>query len=128
MAFDFVATRADADEAIRDAGGAFVLSKFTDDLDIDSGDVDRAAKKYAGAALALSYENREIDGSIIQGQDIKFMLSAILDGGALMPTPPIGAEALFGGVTYEVINCKPFNMNGADIVYFEVQGRAVNNG
>lgn len=125
---DYVETQAETAETIRENGGAFVVTLLSDDRDTSTGEVDRTPTKYEGRALSTFYELKDIDGSLIQDKDIKFLVSALQDNGEAMPELPTESEILFGGQTFELISAKPLRLDGITTVYIEVQGRGVAHG
>lgn len=104
-------------------GAPFILTKLTEaDYTPGGGDSEAVATDYTGAALRTLYDNKDIDGELVQQDDVKFIVSPQLANGADMPHPSEGDRCTFFGVTYAVISAKIGNFAGVDCVFW-VQAR-----
>lgn len=77
---------------------------------------------YTGSAFRDTYENKDVDGTLIKAGDVKFLVSPALLDGSAMPTPTTTDTILFDGQRFTVASVKPWNYAGLDIG-FEVQAR-----
>jgi hypothetical protein len=122
--FDYLTTQRDAAEAIRESGGAFVLSNYVDEGDVETGEVDRTESTFKGRAMPTEYESKDVDGTTILATDVKFLVSPIQDNGQPMPEIVVGGTVFFGAKNYDVVSAKPLCFDGITTVLIYVQGRA----
>lgn len=84
--------------------------------------------KYPISILMLTYEEREIDGSLIRWTDQKFMIPAL--GLAIVPDPEKDRvviddkrpEFAASVGNYRIVTSKPFQPGGA-VIYYDLQAR-----
>lgn len=91
--------------------------------DPDTGGATTASTNYAGSAFRDTYEQKDIDGTLIKIGDVKFLVSPVQFSGSDMPQPATQDKILFDGKLYTVIQVNPWNYAGL-AVGFEVQARA----
>lgn len=104
-------------------GAPFVLTKLSEaDYVPGGGDGEPVPTDYTGAALRTMYDSKDVDGELVQRDDLKFIVSPQLLNGADMPHPSEGDRCTFFGVTYAVIDAKIGNYAGVDCVFL-VQAR-----
>lgn len=72
--------------------------------------------------VRIGYEIKDIDGTLIQESDTRFLVSPVQLDGSDTPEIETGDSIDFGGETWTVVNCQPWNYAGLN-VGFEVQGR-----
>lgn len=73
---------------------------------------------------AVSYENRQIDGTRIRQTDRYLIIAATKPDGTLLAEPRAERDrAVVDGKTYELINVQPLSPAGV-VVMYEAQGRA----
>lgn len=81
-----------------------------------------AASTFNGLAFRGSFAVRDIDGSLIRADDVKFLIAPLQVDGQPMPQPQTTDTISFDGSTYRVQNVWPMNYAGK-LVAFKVQGR-----
>jgi len=75
-----------------------------------------AQSPVAGASITANgypsaYQNREIDGTVIQANDIRLILELIAT------KPDRGAHATIDGTKYRIMNTQAIRKAGADVLY-----------
>ena len=91
--------------------------------DPDTGGSSTVVTSFLGSGLRETYEQKDIDGSLIKIGDMKFLVSPVQLAGTDMPQPATQDKVLFDGKQYTVIQVNPWNYAGL-AVGFEVQARA----
>jgi len=91
--------------------------------DPDTGGSSTVVTSFLGSGLRETYEQKDIDGSLIKIGDVKLLVSPVQLAGPDMPQPATQDKVLFDGKLYTVIQVNPWNYAGL-AVGFEVQGRA----
>lgn len=81
-----------------------------------------APVNHDGLGFRSSWSVREVDGSLIRADDVKFLVAPLKVNGAAMPEPKTTDTVTFEGSTYNVINCWPMDYAGK-LVAYKVQGR-----
>ncbi len=77
---------------------------------------------YEGYAFRENYSLGDIDGTVIQRGDVKFLVAPLQTNGDAMPIPQSGDTITFGGVAYSAQSAEP--MDYADkLVAITVQAR-----
>lgn len=77
---------------------------------------------HQGSGLRDSYAIRDIDGTLIRADDVRFIVSPVLLDGTDAPNLTTAYKLTAGGVTYSIVNVKPWDYAGL-VVGFEVQAR-----
>ena len=73
---------------------------------------------------AVTYENRQIDGTRIRQSDRYLLIDTIKPDGTTLAEPKENRDrVVFDGRTYELITCNPLSPAGV-VVMYEGQGRA----
>ena len=91
--------------------------------DPDTGGSSTVVTSFLGSGLRETYEQKDIDGSLIKIGDVKLLVSPVQLAGPDMPQPATQDKVLFDGKLYTVIQVNPWNYAGL-AVGFEVQARA----
>lgn len=91
--------------------------------DPDTGGSPTVVTSFLGSGLRETYEQKDIDGSLIKIGDVKLLVSPVQLAGPDMPQPATQDKVLFDGKLYTVIQVNPWNYAGL-AVGFEVQARA----
>lgn len=78
--------------------------------------------RYTGSATRVGYNQRDIDGTVILQNDVRFLVSPIQDTGADLPPPQTGDVLEFAGTAYKVMSVRPWDFVGLQIG-FVLQGR-----
>ena len=78
---------------------------------------------YLGSGIRTQYKLKDVDGTLVQAGDVRFLVCPILQDNSDTPTPQTGDTMTFGGTLYNVVTCKPWQYDGETSVGFEVQGR-----
>lgn len=91
--------------------------------DPDTGGSSAVVTSFLGSGLRETYEQKDIDGSLIKIGDVKLLVSPVQLAGPDMPQPATQDKVLFDGKLYTVIQVNPWNYAGL-AVGFEVQARA----
>lgn len=113
------------DRIVRKRGAACTLRQTGDgSYDPATGTASVATSDYAGAAFRWDYDARQIDGTMIQADDVRFIVSPLQDDGTELPQPRADDQVIFAGATYTVVRSKPWNFDGTTAVGFELQVRA----
>ena len=77
-----------------------------------------------GSGIRTNYQLKDIDGTLVQASDVRLIVCPVLqDGVTDMPVPQTGDTITFGGTTYNVVSCKPWDFDGVTQIGFVVQGR-----
>lgn len=71
-----------------------------------SGGTSYTAKGYAG-----QYVNSDVDGTVIQANDIRLIMQLIL------ARPEVGCTALVDGTTYRIMDVQAIRKTGVDVMY-----------
>lgn len=69
-----------------------------------------------GVALMRNYDLRDIDGTVIQMNDVEFLAS-------FSEMPQTGDTIIFGSKSYTVVRAKPLNPNGLLDIFYTIQAR-----
>ena len=80
--------------------------------------------EYAGSGIRTRYDLKDVDGTLVQASDVKFIVSPVMQDGQGLPEPRTGDTIVFGGTTYNIVSCHPWQYDGDVFVGFTVQGRA----
>ena len=91
--------------------------------DPETGGSSTVVTSFLGSGLRETYEQKDIDGSLIKIGDVKLLVSPVQLAGPDMPQPATQDKVLFDGKLYTVIQVNPWNYAGL-AVGFEVQARA----
>ena len=78
---------------------------------------------YVGSGIRTAYKLADVDGTLVQASDVRFLVSPVLQSGSNMPTPQTGDTLTFGGTVYNIVTCRPWNFDGETKIGFVVQGR-----
>lgn len=78
---------------------------------------------YLGSGIRTAYRLQDIDGTLIQSSDVRFLVSPLLQNGGDMPVAGVNDSLTFGGIVYNIISCKPWNYDGETSIGFIIQGR-----
>ena len=107
-------------------GAPLTLSKVTAGGEYIPGGGETAptVTAYLGSGIRTSYKLSDIDGALVQASDVRFLVAPLLQDGTDMPTPASDDTLTFGGIVYQVMDCKPWNYDGETVIGFVVQGRA----
>jgi hypothetical protein len=109
--------QATADRLIRKFGQETTITRYTPPDAIEGGDP--VPVPYTATVVPMKYDQREIDGTVIQSGDVQIYISSI--GLAIEPQP--GDLVKVSGKTFRIINGDPNNYDGITNVVFIVQGR-----
>lgn len=116
--FDYDESVADAIELIEEFGRTATLKQTT-----NSGtahDPTQSTAEHACTVVTLTWENKEIDGTLIKATDRKILIS--LDG--LTVTPALGDKIVIGSETLRLVApFKPFSP-ASTVVFYETNARA----
>lgn len=106
-------------------GAPLTLTRVTAGSDYIPGGGETAptVTDYAGSGIRTAYQLKDVDGTLVQASDVRFLVSPLLASNSNMPTPQTGDTLTFGGVVYNVVTCKPWNYDGETQIGFVVQGR-----
>lgn len=106
-------------------GAALTLTRVTAGGEYIPGGGESAPTEtqYAGSGIRTAYRLQDIDGTLIQSSDVRFLVSPVLLNGGDMPVPVASDTVTFGGIVYNVISCKALNFDGQTEIGFIVQGR-----
>ena len=106
-------------------GAALTLHQITAGGDYVPGGGESAptVTDYVGSGIRTAYKLADVDGTLVQASDVRFLVSPVLQNGDDMPTPQTGDTLTFGGTVYNVVTCKPWNFDGETEIGFVVQGR-----
>lgn len=78
--------------------------------------------RYDGSGLRTQFDSDDIDNTLVLRNDVRFLLSPVMQNGGDMPEPKPGDAIEFLGTRYEVMNVTAWNYVGLQIG-FVVQGR-----
>ena len=106
-------------------GAALTLHQITAGGDYVPGGGESAptVTAYEGSGIRTAYQLKDVDGTLVQASDVRFLVSPVLQNGSDMQTPQTGDTLTFGGTVYNVVTCKPWNFDGETEIGFVVQGR-----
>lgn len=76
----------------------------------------------AGSGVRTSYASRDVDGVLVQRDDVKLILSPQLLDGSPAPTPKVDDVAIFDGTEYAIQRVTAWNYAGIDCGWI-LQGR-----
>ena len=102
---DYAKTAARADASLRRKGGIVVLRQVVPggyDTGTGGPRPGGATVDYEGTGVKLNYEQRDIDGTLINQSDQQLLLSPLQRNGAAMPLPVSGDQVLIGIAVYTV--------------------------
>lgn len=119
--FDYSRSAASAKRLLDRFGQPIVLLRQgAGAYDADTGTVTRSGQSHTGVGVLLNYEQRDIDGSVIQEGDQHVLLSAVG-----MPTPQSGDTlTLDDGRTFFVMASRPLAPAGV-VVLHELHARGI---
>ncbi len=113
----YLADQATADELIAEFGAPCVLSTQPQTSYDGLGQpVSVPAVSIAGAGVKLNYKKAEIDGSLVQMGDAKFLLST-------RAAPLIDMRVTLAGEVWRVISVSPLAPDSTDVVFYTLQLR-----
>jgi len=92
------------------------------EYDPETGTAGETVEEFRGSAFRDTFDQADINGTTIQQDDVKFLVSPVLLNGMDMPKPGQGDSILFDQIKYAIVNVKPWNYAGL-AVGFEVQAR-----
>ena len=78
---------------------------------------------HTGSGIRTAYRLQDVDGTLVQASDVRFIVSPALQSVGDMPTPKASDTLSFGGTVYNVISCKPWDFDGVTPIGFIVQAR-----
>lgn len=106
-------------------GAALTLHKVTAGGDYIPGGGETAptVTDYAGSGIRTAYKLADVDGTLVQSSDVRFLVSPLLQNGGDMPVAGVNDSLTFGGIVYNIISCKPWNYDGETSIGFIIQGR-----
>lgn len=115
--FDYAEVQAVADELITEFGQSGTLTRSTKPDAVLGGEP--VGTPYPVTLVPMTYEAREIDGTLIKAGDVKLYLSAV--GLPIDPKP--GDQVTVNGKTFRIINGDPNRYDGATPVIHICQAR-----
>ena len=121
----YTAPRATAERLIEKFGATITLTRTAaGSYDPSTATTGTATvTQYTGKAFRETYKASEVDGTLIQQNDVRFLLSPFQADGTDIPQPqPSTDTILFAGDTYNVIDVDPFNFSGEQVAFY-VQAR-----
>ena len=106
-------------------GAALTLHQITAGGDYVPGGGESAptVTAYEGSGIRTAYKLADVDGTLVQASDVRFLVSPLLQNGSNTPTPQTGDTLTIGGTVYNVVTCRPWNFDGETEIGFVVQGR-----
>lgn len=106
-------------------GSTLTLNRVTSGGDYVPGGGESAptVTTYMGSGIRTAYRLQDVDGTLVQATDVRFIVSPVLQSGGDMPTPKPSDTLMFGGKVYNVIDCKPWDFDGVTPIGFVVQAR-----
>lgn len=106
-------------------GAALTLHQVTAGGDYIPGGGETAptVTDYAGSGIRTAYKLADVDGTLVQASDVRFLVSPLLQNGGDMPVAGVNDSLTFGGIVYNIISCKPWNYDGETSIGFIIQGR-----
>lgn len=115
--FDYAEMQAVAEELITEFGQQGTVTRIGAVDPIEGGDPVETA--YAAKLVPMTYQAREIDGTVILAGDVQLYISAV--GLAITPQP--NDTAAVNGKTYRIINSDPNLYDGQTPVVHICQAR-----
>lgn len=118
-AFDYLATRADADELIAEFGQAGAIRRVGATSTVNPWDPEASASVDHPCLLVdLEYSAGEANGTLIRQTDRKILMSV----STLTIEPTEADQVVVGGHAMEIVNVSPLAPGGVVILY-EIQAR-----
>lgn len=113
----YLADQATADELIAEFGAPCTLStQAQTGYDGLGNPISIPAASITGTGVKLNYSKSEIDGSVIQMGDAKFLLST-------RAVPLIDMRVTLAGEVWRVISVSPLAPDSTDVVFYTLQLR-----
>jgi hypothetical protein len=119
MAFDYLASRDDADDLIAEFGQAAILRRPTAATGPIHNPTPGVPVDHAVTLVALKYRSRDVDGTRILSSDRQVLVAA----GPLAVEPEMTDKLIIQGRSYSIQDIQPMSPGGV-VVYWEIQARA----
>lgn len=113
----FTRLQATAKRLIEKYGQTGAVKRLTPPDPVYGGDP--VVTSYPATLVPMAYEQRFIDGTVIQAGDVQIYISAV----ALPITPKAGDRVVANGVEYSIVTANPNEFDGIVQVVHIVQGR-----
>jgi len=88
-----------------------------------TGETAGADTEYRVHGVEYPYSQGQVDGTIIQRADRRFLVAALTTAGATYPQPTTGNNIKVGTTILHIVNVSPLNPGDQSIIY-DIQGRA----
>jgi hypothetical protein len=118
MAIDYAALAVSSAALIKSAGTTITITRDSaPDYNPALGTAEGTTKTFTGVAVRSSYNQRDIDGTMILQGDVLLTIAA-----TSTLVPQVGDTATFAGTAYKVVNVNNVSPSGISVIY-TVQAR-----